>query len=122
MGERRHGENRARVFLNQRAEAKAVTIADSGFTPDNAVQIRGNAGLFVDGAVPDGKADTLTMMYDGIPSTLPLSQARSELLSGQDCLLSTLNQALSVPANNDDRALNPLADPKYICGWLAHHA
>lgn len=116
------GENRARVFLNQRAEAKAVVAADMGFVPDSAVQIRGNAGLYVDGAVPDGKADTLTMIYDGIPLTLPLSQARSELLSGQDCLLSTLNQALSIQADNDDTALNPLADPKYICGWLAHHA
>jgi hypothetical protein len=120
------GAGGARVFFNQSAQvdglADGVIDTNAGFIPSKVTPMRGNAGLYVDGAVADTAAVNLTLSYDGAPLTVPLSLPLGDLLAGQDCLLSTLNQALSSPANDGDTALNPLADPAYICDWLAHHA
>jgi Glycosyl transferase family 2 len=113
---------RARVFFNSAARFDKVASVAGGFIPEQETRLRGNGGMYVDGTIPDEMPETLALTYDGATLALPLSAPRAELLSGQDCLLSTLNQALSVPLNAADAALNPLADPAYIRGWLAHHA
>ena len=112
----------ARIYFNQSAQADKLNIENSRFAAGKVIPLRGNAGLSVYGSVTDAAADALTLDYDGVPLTVPLSSSRSDLFTGQDCLISTLNQALSIPADEGDTAANPLADPAYICSWLAHHA
>jgi len=116
------GAEGARVFFNSAARPDKVAPCAGGFVPTQIFPMRGKAGLCVEGTVADEMGHTVTLTYDGAPLNVPLSASRGELLAGQDCLLSTLNQALSVPVDADDNALNPLADPAYIRGWLAHHA
>jgi hypothetical protein len=111
----------ARVFLNPAAQADKIRDTE-GFAIAQATPLRGNAGLNLEGTVSDLSAQSLTLTYDGTDLTLPLSPVRADLMAGQDCVLTTLNQSLSVPANDDDDALNPTADPAYVRGWLAHHA
>lgn len=111
---------RARVFFNATTDPNKLT-ATTGFEVSKVVPLRGNAGVFVDGAVTDTSTD-ISLGYDGGTLTLPLSHARAQILAGQDCLLSILNQSLSIPARPDDAARNPTADPAYICDWFAHHS
>jgi hypothetical protein len=108
----------ARVFLNPAAQADKIRDTE-GFAIAQATPLRGNAGLNLEGTVSDLSAQSLTLTYDGTDLTLPLSPVRADLMAGQDCVLTTLNQSLSVPANDDDDALNPTADPAYVRGWLA---
>jgi Glycosyl transferase family 2 len=116
------GVGKSRVFFNHAVRLDRVAPDADDFIPERETRLRGNGGVYVDGTLPDEMQETLTLTYDGTALALPLSTPRADLLSGQDCLLSTLNQALSVPVSEGDEALNPLADPAYIRGWLAHHA
>jgi len=110
-----------RIFMNPAAHADKVTEV-AGAVPTQVTSIRGNAGLYVDGPLPAPVMQNVTVTYDGRVLSLPILSSRAKLMAEQDCLLTTLNQTLSVPAHSDDKALNPTADPAYIRNWLAHHA
>lgn len=115
--------NEARVFFNQAAHREGL-FSDKSEHATAAYRIstiRGGAGLYID-LPTSGLSKEITLYYEGKPLTIALSEPMPDLMAGHDCLLTTINQALSIPANADDSALNPTADPDYICQWLNHHA
>lgn len=119
------GNDKARVFFNQATHPHEIKTSrqmdiDTGAAPE-VVVLRGGGGLYADLPIR-GSSETLNLTYAGKDMTLPLLRSRPDLLAGQDCLLTTLNQALSVPVDVRDPALNPTADPDYICTWLNHHS
>ncbi|MEP3638458.1 MAG: glycosyltransferase family 2 protein [Paracoccaceae bacterium] len=115
-----HGDQSARVFFNAATQPKKL-IATPEFGLAQVASLRGNAGIHADGTV-DAEAEDVSIGYEDKILTLPLSHPRTDLLAGQDCLLSFVNQALSKKANKHDDAQNPTGDPAYVCNWLAHHA
>jgi hypothetical protein len=104
--------NEARVFFNQAAHREGL-FSDKSEHATAAYRIstiRGGAGLYID-LPTSGLSKEITLYYEGKPLTIALSEPMPDLMAGHDCLLTTINQALSIPANADDRALNPTAEP-----------
>jgi hypothetical protein len=113
----------ARVFFNQAARRDGF-FNDKSEHPSVAYRIlalRGDTGLYIDLPV-SGLPKEITLFYEGKPLIIALSKPMPDLMAGHDCLLTTINQALSIPVNADDNAFNPTADPDYMCQWLDHHA
>lgn len=118
-------DNRARIYFGQGASLDKLKT-NTSFEHDEAykpevVALRGGGGLFVDVPIADG-AKTVNVAYDGNDQRLDLSDPHLDFLAGKDCVLTTINHALSEPASKDDPALNPCADIDYFCSWLGHHA
>lgn len=111
--------DRVRVFFNQAARADAIEPGrDSQIL--RVVPIRGGSGLYVDIA-QSLPADDVVLGYKGVSLCLKVTDCTPDHLDGEDCLLTTLNQALSVATPADDRAANPMANPRFIRDWLTHH-
>lgn len=108
----------ARVFFNQAARRDEFVSTQS---KAEVVALPGNAGLYVDVPILES-SEELTLEYAEERLTIPLSNQMPSFLAGHDCLLATINHALSVPANADDNALNPTAEPEYVHSWIDYHA
>ena len=121
----RINDDTARVYFNQSAQIDAFAATAQHGDPNTGVQrvvqTRGNSGLFVDVDVTP-QANQINLRYDAGQIDIALGTPTPDYLAGHDCLLSTLNQALSTPVDAADPADNPTAFPRYIQEWLAHHA
>ena len=117
-------DNRARIYFGQGAipdqfKVNTHIAHDEAFNPE-VVVLRGGGGFYADVPIGDG-GKNLDLVYDGDGKSQQLSNPHLDLLAGKDCVLTTINHALSVPSSKDDPALNPCADLDYFCTWLSHH-
>ena len=120
----RLGDELARVYFNHTTKAEPFGPSAQQGDPHSGlqriVQIGGQAGMFID-AEATAQDDAVQLQHGAASLTVALKPPALDLLAGHDCLLCTVNEALSMPATTEDAAANPMADPDYIRGWLAHH-
>ena len=109
------GQKRARLFFNGATAHKDITSPD--LTDLTVTVLRGQAGVHVDGYFT-GAPSQVSLRVAEQSLSLPLLPTQIACLAGQDCLLTTLNQAHARPREH----ASPLLDPDYIRRWLRHHA
>ena len=117
-------DNRVRLYLGQGANPAKLKVdahsdRDDASSPEFTA-LKGAGGLYADVAIGD-EGKKLRLVYGGESKMLDLSRPQLDFLAGKDCVLTTINHALSVPVSKDDPALNPCVDLDYFCTWLRHH-
>jgi len=113
-----------RVYFGQATDPKGFGPTVQEGTAASAIKrvvpLRGNAGLFAD-VRTTARATQVELPYKNVTLTITIEDPQVDGLEGQNCLLTVVNQALSLPADEAIATDNPLSEVDYLHSWLAHH-